>query len=112
MNLLSARIVFLVIFVAALGILAAPIDRVAASAQPAPSQIGPDLTNTRFATQESAVRGGAQSPPTRQDLVPTMDNKATKPDPAVAKERSRRPARIDLSMPYYRFGRLPIHLRD
>jgi hypothetical protein len=30
----------------------------------------------------------------------------------VSKERSRRPARIDLTMPYYRFGRLPIRVKD
>lgn len=38
-------------------------------------------------------------------------NTATSARP-VSKERSRRTARIDLTMPYYRFGRLPIRVKD
>ena len=35
------------------------------------------------------------------------------PAPAAHKQRSsRRPARIDLTMPFYRFGRMPIRIKD
>jgi hypothetical protein len=32
--------------------------------------------------------------------------------PRARSTRSRRPARIDLTMPYYRFGRAPTRLKD
>lgn len=35
------------------------------------------------------------------------------PAPTAHKQRSaRRPARIDLTMPFYRFGRMPIRIKD
>ena len=34
------------------------------------------------------------------------------PSRPAHKERSRRAARIDLTMPFYRFGRLPIRIKD
>ncbi len=39
------------------------------------------------------------------------DTVAATPAPARS-QRSRRPARIDLTMPYYRFGRAPIRIKD
>lgn len=47
---------------------------------------------------------------TGSNAVATKDTAL--PARPVSKERSRRPARIDLTMPYYRFGRLPIRVKD
>lgn len=46
------------------------------------------------------AQGAAQEKPAAVDAQSTN------------KQRSRRPARIDLTMPYYRFGRLPIRIKD
>lgn len=54
-------------------------------------------------------------------VTTTVQSAASLPEPTsktqsqarpIGKERLRRAARIDLKMPYYRFGRLPIRIKD
>ncbi len=59
--------------------------------------------------------------PSELDVTTTVQSAATLLEPTsktqslarpIRKERLRRAARIDLKMPYYRFGRLPIRIKD
>ncbi|MDZ4812407.1 MAG: hypothetical protein SGI99_07290 [Pseudomonadota bacterium] len=59
--------------------------------------------------------------PSELKVTTTVQSQATLPEPTsktqslarpIGKERLRRAARIDLKMPYYRFGRLPIRIKD
>jgi len=58
-----------------------------------------------------SVTGVAPADATHGTVAALSDAPASAPPPAH-KTRSRRPARIDLTMPYYRFGRLPSRIKD
>jgi hypothetical protein len=58
-----------------------------------------------------AVRDEARASAASQAMANPGQPHSTASRPAH-KERSRRTARIDLTMPFYRFGRLPIRIKD
>jgi len=99
MTTLNVRFFLLILFIAALGWLAPAMDPAAARAEPASSEM-------------AATGSGAEAATPSPDSALTAQPTTTTADSAVPGARARRPARIDLSMPYYRFGRLPIPLRD
>lgn len=78
------------------------------------------LATPALVANPAAVSGPQSSQPAATALagdsivnpLAHQGNNTPNPQRPVSKERSRRPARIDLTMPYYRFGRLPIRVKD
>jgi hypothetical protein len=82
----------------------------------------PTLTaNAAVSSNETMVAQGSEpNPPSAAMAVETdsavadgqKSSALPAPVRAAEKERSRRPARIDMTMPFYRFGRLPIRIKE
>lgn len=84
----------------------------------------PSLTADTNARSDAALVAGTESSADNLDtssvgttvpaagIASKAQNNTSSSTRPTSKERSRRPARIDLTMPYYRFGRLPIRVKD
>ncbi len=96
MKILSSLFCFL------LGLIAMPalLDR---SSEPTVGGLQQSAIST---SEHHKIQDAPAIKPDRQS-----DTDAAPPVPARS-QRSRRPARIDLTMPYYRFGRAPIRIKD
>lgn len=65
------------------------------------------LTESELRLRDDSAAKDATSA-ARESQVTTNPHNPT----ATRNSRSRRPARIDLTMPYYRFGRAPTRIKD
>jgi hypothetical protein len=82
----------------------------------------PALTANAAVSSNETTMAPASEPsasPTALDVEtasPVTDTQKSIAPPAplraANKERSKRPARIDMTMPFYRFGRLPIRIKE
>ena len=103
MNTLSTVLLFLLALIVMPSLLAQPMPR---STDAQAAAVVASTTSTRSDQSESS---GTASADVTASAVKSSTSSVTRP---ANKERSRRPARIDMTMPYYRFGRLPTRIKD